>query len=444
MPSECPRMYRLTQAALLLSLCFLAPLSGAVAQGTQAKPPALFTPDGSRIAAVVNGDIVSDSDIDARRRLFAISVALPTSSDVLDRLTPQVKQQLIDERLRLQEMLRRHIIVQDSEIAGMIAGIERRNGMAPGTLQRRLAADGLSMRSMIDQYRVQIGWTRVLRTILGASAEPTEGEILERETVLKGQTGQTEYDVSEIFIPISDPAQGADAQRFAELVIQQLRSGAPFAVVAAQFSQSQTALQGGDMGWVQASQLDEEVLAVVNVMPAGAISNPVRVAGGISIIRLRGKREIGNDVALMAHIKQSVLTFDSPLSQTQPPSENQRRAIERMRALAPTLQGCEALETAMKSVPGAKTTESLDVRVDRIANPGLRQLAATAPVGRVTDPVIAQDGVGLIMVCARETRNVGVPGKKELADQLFSERVDLLSRQMMRGLQRRAVIDVKA
>ena len=146
----------------------------------------------------------------------------------------------------------------------------------------------------------------------------------------------------------------------------------------------------------------------------------------------------------MAHIKQSVLTFDSPLSQTQPPSENQRRAIERMRALAPTLQGCEALETAMKSVPGAKTTESLDVRVDRIANPGLRQLAATAPVGRVTDPVIAQDGVGLIMVCARETRNVGVPGKKELADQLFSERVDLLSRQMMRGLQRRAVIDVKA
>ena len=51
MPSECPRMYRLSQAALLLSLCFLAPLSGAVAQSTQAKPPALFTPDASRIAA---------------------------------------------------------------------------------------------------------------------------------------------------------------------------------------------------------------------------------------------------------------------------------------------------------------------------------------------------------------------------------------------------------
>ena len=71
MPSECPRMYRLTQATLLLSLCFLAPLSGVMAQGTAAKPPALFTQDGSRIAAVVNGDIVSDGDIGQERKCSA-------------------------------------------------------------------------------------------------------------------------------------------------------------------------------------------------------------------------------------------------------------------------------------------------------------------------------------------------------------------------------------
>jgi len=431
-------------------LIFLVPFAGAGAQpapspapAATAKPAPRYTPDASHIAAVVNGDIISDGDIDARRRLFAISVGLPTSAEVLDRLTPQVKQQLIDERLRLQEMLRRHVIIQDTDIAGTIVGIERRNGMPPGFLQKRLAADGLTMRSMIDQYRVQIGWSRVLRSMLGTSAEPTLAEIEEREAVLKGQTGQTEYDVSEVFIPISEPSHAADAQRFADLVIQQLRGGAPFAVVAAQFSQSQTALQGGSLGWVQASQLDEEVLAVVKVMPNGAISNPVRVAGGISIVTVRGKREIGNDVTLMAHIKQVFVPFDGPLN-PQAPTEPQRRTVENLRAIAASARGCDGIDTATKAIPGLKSTESNDVRINQIANPNLRQLAATLPTDKPSEPLIAQDGVALIVVCSRDTRNAGLPSKKELAEQLFSERMELLSRQMMRGLQRRAVIDLKA
>ena len=456
MPSECPRMYRLINyrlitAGLFLSLGLLAPPGAATAQpapakaapAAVAKPAAPYSPNASHIAAVVNGDLITDGDIDARRRLFAISVGLPTSAEVLDRLTVQVKQQLIDERLRLQEMLRRHIIIQDTDIAGTIQGIERRNGMAPGFLQKRLAADGLTMRSMIDQYRVQIGWTRVLRTLLGTSAEPTPAEIEERENLLKSQIGQTEYEIGEVFIPISEPGQAADAQRFADLVIQQLRGGAPFAVVAAQFSQSQTALQGGDMGWVQASQLDEEVLGVVKLMPNGAISNPVRVAGGISIVTLRGKREIGNDVTLMAHIKQVFVPFDGPLN-PQAPSESQRRAVEGLRAIGNTARGCDGIDAATKAIPGVKSTESRDVRVDRIGNPNLRQLAATLAIDKPSDPLIAQDGVALIVVCARDTRNAGVPAKKELAEQLFSERMELLSRQLMRGLQRRAVIDLRA
>jgi peptidyl-prolyl cis-trans isomerase SurA len=451
MPSECPRMVRLITAGLFLSLGLLAPPGIALAQPAPAKAApvaapkgaAPYSPDAVHIAAVVNGDLITDGDIDARRRLFAISVGLPTSAEVLGRLTAQVKQQLIDERLRLQEMLRRHVIVQGSDIAATIGAIERRNGMPPGFLQKRLAADGLTMRSMIDQYRVQIGWSRVLRGLLGPTAEPTSAEIEEREALLKSQIGQTEYEIGEVFIPISEPAQAADAQRFADLVIQQLRGGAPFAVVAAQFSQSQSALQGGDMGWVQANQLDEEVLAVVKVMPTGAISNPIRIPGGISIVALRGKREIGNDVTLMAHIRQIFVPFDAPLN-PQAPNEQQRRAVEGLRAIAASARGCEGVEAATKGIAGVKSTESKDVRIDRIGNPNLRQLAATLPIDKPSEPLIAQDGVALIVVCARDTRNAGVPAKKELAEQLFSERMELLSRQLMRGLQRRAVIDLRA
>ena len=452
MPTDCLRPATFRRAGHL-TLAFAALLACAGVASAQAPvpppPPAAPVPhimsaaDASRIAAVVNGDVVSYGDIDARRRLFAVSVGLPMSPDVLDRLTAQVTRSLIDERLRLQEMQRRKVVVQDGEIAEAIIGIERRNNMPPGTLRRQLAAAGLNLRSMVDQYRVQLGWTRVLRELLGPTVDPSPADVAEREARLKALVGQTEYQVSEIFIPIAEPNQAGEAQRFADLVIQQLRAGAPFPVVAAQFSQAQTALQGGDLGWVQAQQLDDEVVPVVNQMPVGAVSNPIRVPGGVSIVALRGRREIGKEMAMVASIRQVLLPFASMLDPNNPTAE-QRHAIDTMRALANGLHGCDAIEAAAAKVPGAKYTATPDVRVDGVGNPALRQLVATLPVDRASDALIAQDGVAVMMVCARDVRNLGLPSKQELESQLYFERMELLSRQLLRSLQRRAVIDQRA
>src|SRR6185436_13564776 len=140
---------------------------------------------------------------------------------------------------------------------------------------QRLAADGVGQRTLVDQIRTQLGWTQVLREQLGDKVAVTDTEIADAQRLLAQQVGKLEYRVGEIFIPVDDPANAADAQRFAETVIAELRAGAPFPVVAAQFSQNQTALTGGELGWVQANQLDPDVARLVNEMPVGAISNPV-------------------------------------------------------------------------------------------------------------------------------------------------------------------------
>ena len=70
-----------------------------------------------RIVAVVNGDVISNADVDNRTRLFALSTGLPMTPDVLDRLKQQITRQLIDEKLRMQEVQRRHIVIADKAIA---------------------------------------------------------------------------------------------------------------------------------------------------------------------------------------------------------------------------------------------------------------------------------------------------------------------------------------
>lgn len=431
----------LRSALLLATLaaCPMLPAQAARAQPVPAAPGKVAAPDAASIVAIVNGDIISRGDVDNRRRLFALSSGLPTSRDVLDRLTPQVTQQLIDERLRLQEIQRRHILITDDEIAKSIAEVEQRNNMPQGTLQRRLAGDGVSLRTLVDQIRVQIGWGRVLHQVLGSQAQISDADVAERTRALKLQVGQPEYRVSEIFVPIDNPTASEQAQKFSDTVIQQLRAGAPFSVAAAQFSQSQTALQGGDLGWIQPNEIDPQVLAVLNQMPMGAVSNPVRVPGGISIVTLRAKREVGRDVANVLSIRQAFIEFTSKLD-PQHPTEQQKQALEQTRKLSQTAKGCDDMEAADKQFGSGRPSDPGPVTLENLP-PAMRAILDKLPPGHASQPLVAQDGIAVLMVCSRDVRTAGLPPRSEIADSILNERVELASRQLLRDLTRKAVIE---
>jgi peptidyl-prolyl cis-trans isomerase SurA len=419
-----------TQALLLLPL---------VTAAAAAPPPPAAPPDLTTIVATVNGDVISRGDVRNRRRLFALSAGLPITPESMDRLTPQVTRQLIDEKLRLQEMQRRKIVVADKDIADAIKSVETRNNMPPGALRQKLLAQGVDMLTLIDQIRVQIGWTRVLRQQLGAQLNPSDADISDREASIKAQTGQPEYHPAEIFIPVDDPSHAEEARTFAETAIQQLRAGAPFAVMAAQFSQSQTAMEGGDLGWVQPIQVDPEVAELLAQMPVGAISNPVRVAGGYEIVTLRAKRQIGNDPATFITVRQVFLKFSTPLD-PQNPTDSQRQTLERAKQISANSHSCDDLEAANKSAGNDRPADPGEVRLDSVGPPQFRTMLEALPPGQASQPVVASDGIAVVMVCTKVVKNLGMPTRDELGDQIVEQRAELTARQLQRDLRRRATI----
>jgi peptidyl-prolyl cis-trans isomerase SurA len=444
-----PNLHRDRIRMGLLALLVAGGPVEAIAAGHAATPavyakPAAPLADTSKIAAVVNGDVISEADIANRARLFAISTGLPMSQEVIDRLKPQILRQLIDERLRVQEAQRRKIVIQDAQIAAAIKDIESRNNMPPGALRAKLASDGVSNRTLIDQIRAQLAWTQMLREIVGERMNISEAEVAEQQKLAAAQTGQTEYRLGEIFIPVDDSTNGADAQRFAETVISELRAGAPFAMVAAQFSQTQTALEGGELGWEQTNQLDPAIARLVSQMPVGAISNPVRVPGGISIVNLQGKREIGHDMATVATMRQAFFPFTSPLVDPQNPTEQQRQALARARLVIGSVNGCEQMEAVAKAnnAPN-RPIDPGEIRVEGVNPPAFRTLLETIPIGKPTEPLISRDGIAVITVCSREQKNIGEITPQDIQHRLVTERVENLSRQTMRDLHRRANIDLR-
>lgn len=430
---------RLVAGALLFVTASL-PVAGMAAAPAKPSPPVDNT--ATRIVATVNGDVISNDDVESRTRLFALSTGLPMSQDVLNRLKPQITRQLVDERLRMQELQRRKIVVADKQIATAIREVEERNRMPEGALRAKLIADGVSLRTLIDQIRAQLGWMLVLREQLGEKTQITEAEISEQERLLAAETGKPEYRVGEIFIAVDDPANTADAQHFAETVISELRAGASFPVVAAQFSQNQTALEGGELGWVQPNQLDPEVARIVGQMPVGAISNPVKVPGGFSIVMLKAKREIGRDIGTLVTLRQTFLPFTSPLN-AQAPTEQQKQTLEKARQISASVHSCEQMEAASKAANSPRPPDPGEVRLESVNPPAFRQLLASLPPDRATQPLVAGDGIAVLIVCSREQKNLAEMNKQGIQNRLLAERVELLSRQLQRTLRRQAAIDIR-
>ncbi|MBP0443230.1 peptidylprolyl isomerase [Roseomonas sp. SSH11] len=409
--------------------------------GRQAAPrPAAEPSNVNRIVAIVNGDVVTEAEVRSRARLFALNVGLQPAPDLVARIRPQILRQLIEERLRLQDIQRRRIPVGDDEVARAVNDIESRNGLPPGGLRAQLRAAGVEPRVLYDQIRAQIGWARLIRGMLGPQAEPSEETVREALAAHAARIGQPEYLLSEIFVPVEDPSSSAETKRFVDDVIARLRQGLPFPVAATQFSQSQTALQGGDLGWVNLEQLDPEVASVVQRMPPGAISNAVEVPGGYQIVSLRQKRETGRENATMVTIRQAFLPFSSPLD-PQNPTDQQRAQLTRAQAIR---GGCDAVEAANRAAGAVRPADpGGEVRLETLNPPPLRQLVAGLSPGRASQPIVTPDGILVIAVCSRETRNLASFTPEQAKQQILRDRLENLSRQQIRDLRRRATIEMR-
>ncbi|WP_291297079.1 peptidylprolyl isomerase [Elioraea sp.] len=449
---------RLTLAPGLLAVLLAAPVATPVAAWPwpaaqavlpQATPaPAapmvqMAQAPGAGIVAIVNGEVITLFDLESRRRLFAITAGLPLSPAVLDRITPQVRRLLIDEKLRQQEALRRRVGVTDREIADAVARLEAQNGMSAGGLRASLARQGIDIRALYSQIRAQLGWAKLVRAQLGQQAQITEDEVRERMRASEAATGQPEFLVGEVFIAIDDASQEAEAQRTASSLIDQLRAGAPFPAVAAQFSQAQSGEEGGDLGWVRLGQLEPEVEAVVTQMPPGAVSNPIRTAGGLTIVTLRQRREVGRDMATLLSIRQVFLPFDQPLN-PQAPTQQQIVQLQNAQRIGETVKSCSAMEEAARQLRSSRPADpGQELRLEQQQGP-IRAILDELRPGVPTRPLIAPDGIAVLILCSRRTENLAVLNPQAIAAGIQRERADLLSRQMMRDLRRRADIDVRS
>jgi len=305
-------------AALMLALAHSAVHAAeSVAAGSRAK--ATHGTPLDRVVAVVNDGVVLNSELDGEvnevtQRLRAQKVQLPADAVIRE----QVLERLVLETIQQQLAERAGISVSDEQVNAALQDIARRNNVNFDRLPEMLAAEGLVYADYRSNLRreIQRQMLRSRDVVQTIAISPRElDQYMERQK--NTATAANEYNVSHILVAVAQDAaaaQIASARQKAEDIAARATKGEAFNQLAISYSDSQTALEGGALGWLKGPALPTFLADVIPRMKAGQVSEILQTSSGFHVVRLNEVRSNNSpQIIKQVHLRHILLATTAVL-----------------------------------------------------------------------------------------------------------------------------------
>ncbi|MEM1345927.1 MAG: peptidylprolyl isomerase [Pseudomonadota bacterium] len=286
------------RTALLFLLAFIVLAGPVSAQQTPFRP-----------VATVNQSMITAWDVEQRAQMLRV-LGAPTQDS--DRLIRIALDRLIENRLMLQAGKRAGIEPNPDLIEEGMRQLAARVQVGPDALRARLTQSGISEDAVADMVGAQIVWREVVRSRFLGQVEPGEAEI-DAEIALSGATQRGgAFRLQEIGLPFDGEGRSeAETRALADRLFRQLSQGGDFAAAVRTHSRAPSAAQGGDAGWVPASELSQGLVRTLAGLEPGGVAPPFAVPSGLMILKVldrRGGGAVGaDDPELREQVRQRLL-----------------------------------------------------------------------------------------------------------------------------------------
>jgi peptidyl-prolyl cis-trans isomerase SurA len=391
------------------------------------------------IAAVVNDDVISLYDLEARIKLLIITSNQKDTPDIRRRLSGQILNRLINEKLKMQEAKRLGVRISKKKLENAYADMEKRNSISKGGLTDFLNKNGIDQLVLLDQIEATLAWAESVNRTYRSQISVSEEEIDEIVNEIKASKGKPEYLAGEIFLSVNNPNLANEVLNNANRLIEQMKKGADFGALARNYSQSATAAVGGDLGWVRNGQLPREINKVLISLKKGNVSAPIRTVAGYHLIVKRNERT-GQGLPPSKE-KLDLRQVFLALSATAPESEK-AALTQKALAIKTKAASCSDMEN-LEAESGSPMSGSLGV-VDTSSLPTVIQNAVrNLPVGTASQPIPSDGGIIMLMVCKRTGTSSLEIVRSNIKLRLRNERLDISARGHLRDLRHAAFLDIR-
>jgi peptidyl-prolyl cis-trans isomerase SurA len=357
------------------------------------------------VVAIVNEGVVTRSELTRQiatieQRARDAEIQLPPA----DILEEQVLERLIVDEVQMQRADRVGIVISDQMLNSAISQVAEESNITIDQLPELLLQDGILYSEYRAELRKQLTMDQLRRIEVIGRIAVSQREIDECLADLDDNVVvNSDYNLSHILISIPDSATGAkiaEAEQEAEMVYQRIVDGAAFSEMAVRYSDGQTSLEGGALGWLKGSDLPTLFFDVMDELEEGQVSRPVRNVSGFHLVKINELRSANQRSEVEQMDVRHILITPNEIIDDATAKQRLEEAVERIKA------GEEFGELAklMSDDPGS-VNEGGEMGW---SNPGtfvkeFEDVANNSEIGVVSPPFRTQFGWHILEVRARRT-----------------------------------------
>lgn len=401
-----------------------------------------------RVVAIVNDGVVLQSQLDNQTRLIMGRLRdQGTQLPPADVIGQQVLERLVLQEVQMQRAQRLGVQVSDEMLNEALRDVARRNGIPFEQMPVALEAQGIDYATYREEMRREITLSLLRQRDVIPRIHVSPREL---DAALERQAGQAdenaEYDVSHILLSLPESAT-ADQIGKVELLARDIHAratgGEDFGQLALAYSNAQSALERGKLGWRRMGQLPQFIAEMVVKMQPGDVSEPARTPTGFHIVRLDETRGGDSGPMLVEQIHARHILM-RPNEVQDDATTRQRLAAVRDRVLAG--EDFEALASVTSEDPGsASRGGDLGWNSPGTFDPQFEEVLAGLGENEISEPFRTQFGWHIVQMLGKRTHDQSEEVRRQrVLTALREGKVDEETELWLRRLRDDAYVEIRS
>ncbi len=376
-----------------------------------------------RIVAVVNKEVITYSELytavgQAERELRRRGTPAPARS-ILER---QMLARLILEKAQLQLARESGIRIDELQVDRAVERVAASNNMTLADFRHALESDGVAFEAWREDVRRQMILARLREREVDNRVQVSESEVDTFLEQAKLHPDNNEYNIAHILVRVPEgasPERIRQARERAEQALAEIKGGAPFARVAASYSDAPDALQGGAIGWRSQNRLPELFSEALAKLQPGQVSEPLRSPAGFHLLELVDRRGVGAEAPVQqTRLRHILIRTNEAVSE----SDARRKLLDLRDRIVNGGADFGELARQYSDDGTAARGGELDWVYPGDTVPEFEHAYEALKIGEVSQPVRTPFGYHLIQVLERRSSDVSPERKRMQARQALRER----------------------
>ncbi|MDC3233020.1 peptidylprolyl isomerase [Pelagibacteraceae bacterium] len=243
----------------------------------------------NKIIATVNNEIITSYELKNKIMTFLILNKIEVNQENINNYKNQSLKTLISMKIRKNELVKYNLLYGEIDTSRFIEQQSKKYNFTIEEFKKEFLNNNLSYDLYLQEIQLELGWQQLILQLYGNKIIVDEYEIDEElKKIIDNQKEMIEYRLSEIEVQVNDNEKITNLVE--EIQNQIIKDG--FKNTAIKYSTSSTALEGGEIGWVNSKSLSNKMLNAISNMKLKEVSKPMMHNNSILFIKLEEIKKV--------------------------------------------------------------------------------------------------------------------------------------------------------